>query len=160
MANKESENININFDIDTSEFMSEFDSEPEGLDLNFTLSSDTLAELAREFAGSNSHRGGRASKNGEVKVRKLTDEELKQVKEASSKFNNVRLTAKRNRLAEFEESHSITFSAKTVLNIASGCVDMLELASKLREKTGRYIPLAQVTEIARRALKGASTTIK
>ena len=160
MANKESENININFDIDTSEFMSEFNSEPEGLDLNFTLSSDTLAELAREFAGSNSHRGGRASKNGEVKVRKLTDEELKQIKEASSKFNNVRLTAKRNRLAEFEESHSITFSAKTVLNIASGCVDMLELASKLREKTGRYIPLTQVTEIARRALKGASTTIK
>ena len=160
MANKESENIKINFDIDTSEFMSEFNSEPVELDLNFTLSSDTLAELAREFAGSNSHRGGRASKHGEVKVRKLTDEELKQIKEASSKFNNVRLTAKRNRLAEFEESHSITFSAKTVLNIASECVDMLELASRLREKTGRYIPLTQVTEIARRALKGASTTIK
>lgn len=160
MANKESENININLDIDTSEFISEFDSEPVELDLNFTLSSDTLAELAREFAGSNSHRGGRASKNGEVKVRKLTDEELKQIKEASSKFNNVRLTAKRNRLAEFEESHSITFTAKTVLNIASECVDMLELASRLREKTGRYIPLTQVTEIARRALKGASTTIK
>lgn len=156
MANKESENININLDIDTSEFISE----PVELDLNFTLSSDTLAELKREFAGSNSHRGGRASKHGEVKVRKLTDEELKQIKEASSKFNNVRLTAKRNRLAEFEESHSITFSAKTVLNIASECVDMLELASRLREKTGRYIPLTQVTEIARRALKGASTTIK
>lgn len=160
MANKESEHINIKVDIDTSEFMSEFDSEPTELDLDFTLSSDIMAELAREFAGSNSHRGGRASKHGEVKVRKLTDEELKRIKEASLKFNNTRLTAKRNKLAEFEESHSITFSAKTVLNIASECVDMLELASKLREKTGRYIPLTQVTEIARRALKGVSTTIK
>lgn len=156
MANNESEHIDINVDIDTSEFASE----PLAVDLNFTLSGDIMAELAREFASGFNHRGGRASKHGEVKVRKLTDEELERIKEASSKRNNTRLTAKRNKLAEFEESHSITLSAKTVLNIASECVDMLELANKLREKTGRYIPLAQVTEIARRALRGVSTTIR
>ncbi len=160
MANKESEHININLDIDTSEFISE----PIELDLNFNLSSDIMAELKREFAGSISHRGGRASKHGEVKVRKLTDEELERIKEANEYGYGSIIIPKRNyreeRAREFAEKHSITLTAKTVRRIASECEDQYELASKLRKKTGRYIPMDKVYDIIQRALNWKEATIE
>lgn len=156
MANKESENINLNIAIDLSEFGETFKSEPSDINLSLTLPSDVIAKLSSEFKSS--HR--RASKHGEVKVRKLTDEELEKIKAASKNSGYVGGSIKRNRRAEFVEKHSITLTAKTVRKIASECEDQYELASKLREKTGRYIPMDKVYEIIQRALKWEEATIE